>query len=702
MFGEFSLPPQPAPMRVLKDCLKVTGSRVESNLFVDPEYVIESVDTPGPCEADAIFRVFEGGRAPAPPLTDEERADLVRRRQPVTESYDETYDERMIDAKDVQRVCKALVEPERVNEEVRFFLQRFGMADPSEEHEDYDNHEWSSSDDEEEDDDSDFDNNSSGGESKSPGGSHDGGATDAFLAGLSSGIAMSVLPTTTSSTTTTPTPTTAAGLKALAKRRGTTTGKLHALMIHTRPLSLRQFKAQLQKEASELRLNKWDVVFLHLEDPTSSTLSLYLAMFIMCLILLSSFGGVFETLPVFLSTPPGQRCTKEQGCVDAQSCDSCTPELNTTAFRQIEVLCTSVFTVEYIFRLCCVGFSSYGATADHVELQVIASKGHKHHALKQAKQKLSTSGRTALRKVFDFVRDPMNVIDAIAIVPFYVEWAYDGEGVEGLNVIRLLRIARVFRMTKSLDTYRNWVLLLTEVIVDSMSGLQILAFVFFLGLVLFASLLFFTEQGVWRPPPYTLGDDDDVYDTSVGMYTRTDLSGFGRERSPFSSIPRAMWFVIVTGPTTGFGDMFPTTKMGKFIATFLVLGTMLVLAFPVTIIAKNMNDKYVKLMNQEPPPDPYTLPSMVRRHMEVEAIGRDVTDKVTAMRDAFLVDDDDACWIASQIHELAERYSESRQTAGHWDSCMMAVLAVLQRQPECSEKIKLRKLILLFAEASLM
>jgi hypothetical protein len=35
--------------------------------------------------------------------------------------------------------------------------------------------------------------------------------------------------------------------------------------------------------------------------------------------------------------------------------------------------------------------------------------------------------------------------------------------IDGLNVVRLLRIARIFRMTKSLDTYKNWVQLLSEV-----------------------------------------------------------------------------------------------------------------------------------------------------------------------------------------------------------------------------------------------
>mmetsp|Transcript_20533 Transcript_20533/g.26719 ORF Transcript_20533/g.26719 Transcript_20533/m.26719 type:complete len:258 (+) Transcript_20533:300-1073(+) len=256
-------------------------------------------------------------------------------------------------------------------------------------------------------------------------------------------------------------------------------------------------------------------------------------------------------------------------------------------------------------------------------------------------------------------------------------------------------------MTKSLDTYKNWVQLLMEVILLSVSGLQILGFVFFLGLILFASLLFFTEQGSYRPPPYAIDDSlDDEYGNN-GIFTRQDTTGYLNEISPFSSIPRSMWYVVVTGPSTGFGDMYPTTKSGKMIGLCLLLTTMLVLAFPVTIIAKNMTDKYFSMLHEPEKPSLYGLNSMMSRQKKVEELGIAITDRVTALRDAKRMDDDDACWIASQVRELADRYAKNKQTASHWDSCMLAVFAMLQRQPEGIEKGYLRRELLEFSEAVL-
>ena len=54
----------------------------------------------------------------------------------------------------------------------------------------------------------------------------------------------------------------------------------------------------------------------------------------------------------------------------------------------------------------------------------------------------------------------------------------------------------------------------------------------------------------------------------------------GLWRSPFTTITRCMWYVMVTGPTTGFGDLYPTTDLGKVFGTGACLCSLAVLSFP--------------------------------------------------------------------------------------------------------------------------
>lgn len=49
-------------------------------------------------------------------------------------------------------------------------------------------------------------------------------------------------------------------------------------------------------------------------------------------------------------------------------------------------------------------------------------------------------------------------------------------------------------------------------------------------------------------------------------------------RTPFTSIPNAFWWAIVTMSTVGYGDQIPQTILGKTIASGAILSGVLVLA----------------------------------------------------------------------------------------------------------------------------
>ena len=58
----------------------------------------------------------------------------------------------------------------------------------------------------------------------------------------------------------------------------------------------------------------------------------------------------------------------------------------------------------------------------------------------------------------------------------------------------------------------------------------------------------------------------------------------------FGSIPRALWWSIVTLTTVGYGDTFPVTALGKFFAGVVAIAGVLVIAIPTGIFAASFSE----------------------------------------------------------------------------------------------------------------
>jgi hypothetical protein len=209
----------------------------------------------------------------------------------------------------------------------------------------------------------------------------------------------------------------------------------------------------------------------------------------------------------------------------------------------------------------------------------------------------SSSISSALSRTWTYLTSIMNLIDAVAILPFYLE-KFAGIGGGGLGVLRILRLARVFRLFKA-PALSEGVTLLGNVIGQSYPSLRLLTFFAMIGCILYGSIIHLCEQGEWHGPneaAYAADTDDGGNGwPKDGVWLRPDKFGTGKERTPFMSIPRSMWWVMVTATTCGYGDMFPTTDLGKVVATLTMLSGVLVLALPITIISSNFTTEYEKL-----------------------------------------------------------------------------------------------------------
>lgn len=167
----------------------------------------------------------------------------------------------------------------------------------------------------------------------------------------------------------------------------------------------------------------------------------------------------------------------------------------------------------------------------------------------------------------------MNIIDLLAILPYYIELIVDGNA-SALAVIRVVRLLRIFRVFK-VGKYSKNLKILVKTFAASLDGLYLLAFLVGLGLVLFSTALFYAEQ---------VGQ---TFDPVNQVWIRDDGS-----ESPFQSIIHTFWWCIVTMTTVGYGDMFPVTWLGKIIAGITMLTGVLVLAFPISVLGANFNDQW--------------------------------------------------------------------------------------------------------------
>jgi voltage-gated potassium channel len=67
----------------------------------------------------------------------------------------------------------------------------------------------------------------------------------------------------------------------------------------------------------------------------------------------------------------------------------------------------------------------------------------------------------------------------------------------------------------------------------------------------------------------------------------------------FGSIPRAMWWAVVTLTTIGYGDVYPITVAGKIAASLLATAGVGLIALPAGIMAGAMSDVMQRSRNQK-------------------------------------------------------------------------------------------------------
>lgn len=155
--------------------------------------------------------------------------------------------------------------------------------------------------------------------------------------------------------------------------------------------------------------------------------------------------------------------------------------------------------------------------------------------------------RQPLKYVFSF----FGLIDLLAIIPTYLSVLVPGsQSLLVLRALRLLRVFRIFRMIHFLSEMR----FLSIAMINSLRKISIFVLFLLTIVVILGSVMYLVE---------------------------------GPEHG-FTSIPQSIYWAIVTITTVGFGDIYPATSMGKFIASFIMLLGYGFIAVPTGIVSTEM------------------------------------------------------------------------------------------------------------------
>lgn len=169
-----------------------------------------------------------------------------------------------------------------------------------------------------------------------------------------------------------------------------------------------------------------------------------------------------------------------------------------------------------------------------------------------------------------YMMTPMALIDLAAIVPLYVA-ALSSDPV----LLRLCRLMRILRLAK-LGRYSTAVHHIAEAVRSRSHELGLSVLLTAAILLLSSTLVYFFEAAA--------------------------------QPQHFGSIPRSLWWAIVTLTTVGYGDVYPITVGGRILAGLTAIAGVALIAIPTGILAAAFSDVFQRQRaadERAAPPSPH-------------------------------------------------------------------------------------------------
>lgn len=152
-----------------------------------------------------------------------------------------------------------------------------------------------------------------------------------------------------------------------------------------------------------------------------------------------------------------------------------------------------------------------------------------------------------------YMLTPLAVIDLLVILPLFLPFL--GTHLQVLRIFRLVQLIRILKLGRYSESLQN----IRRVIKKHWDEMVATVFVGFLLLVFVSTVIYFLESRV--------------------------------QPEAFGSIPKAMWWGIVTLTTVGYGDIAPLTPLGKVFGGLAALFGVSMFVMPAAILAAGFIDE---------------------------------------------------------------------------------------------------------------
>ena len=158
----------------------------------------------------------------------------------------------------------------------------------------------------------------------------------------------------------------------------------------------------------------------------------------------------------------------------------------------------------------------------------------------------------SVRKPIKYATSFFGIVDLLAIIPTYIGLFFPAT--RYFTVVRILRVLRIFRVLKFVQYIGASRTLLTA-LKQSRRKITVFIFTVFILVIIFGSLMYIIEG----------------------------------EENGFTSIPRSIYWAIVTLTTVGYGDISPHTPLGQAFAAFIMILGYGIIAVPTGIVTAELS-----------------------------------------------------------------------------------------------------------------